>query len=106
MLRQTRDRLQATASRLLAKDRVFVRFQRTLRASLGMRRAIDRNVDRVLAGLNFPSRREVERLNHQLALLDHDLTTLLDRVESLTEAAQGKKPEPMVDTPKSRLHDG
>ncbi|MBK8010803.1 MAG: hypothetical protein IPK13_05605 [Deltaproteobacteria bacterium] len=91
----TRDRLRANASRLLAKDRVFVRFQRTLHASLGLRRAIDRNVDRVLAGLNFPSRREVERLNHQLALLEHDLTALLSRVESLTEATRAQEPEPM-----------
>ena len=73
------------ASRLLAVDGVFRGVQRTLLGTLDARRTLERNVERVLAGANLPSARDVERVIAQVRELDRDLGLLAKRVESLKE---------------------
>lgn len=79
------DWLLQVASRLLAKDGVFAGFQRTLRATLEARRTVDRNVGRVLAGLNLPSFQDVERLFDHIQALEQDLGDLSRRLSALAE---------------------
>ncbi len=80
--------LRRMASRLLAKDTVFEAVQAGLRSTLEARRTMDRNVGRVLAGLNVPSNQEVERLTEDVRALDQEIGRLSARIERLAEAAE------------------
>lgn len=80
-------------SELLAKDSVFATVQRTLLSTLDARRAFDRNVGRVLAGLNLPSSQEVDRLYEDVRALERDITELTVQTERLLVAAQARRAE-------------
>jgi polyhydroxyalkanoate synthesis regulator phasin len=71
------------ASQLLAKDSVFSGVQRAFLGSLDARRAVDRNIGRVLAGLNLPSHQEVERLYDDVRELEREVSALTRRAERL-----------------------
>ena len=80
--------MRRLASRLLAKDTVFEVVQGGLRATLEARRAVDRNVGRLLAGLNVPSNQEVERLVADVRALDREIGALSSRITKLAEQAE------------------
>lgn len=89
--------LRHLTSRLLAVDSVFRGVQRALLESLEVRRALDRNVGRLLAGLNVPSHQEVSRLFDHLDRIDSALAELGRRVNTLAaelEAEEAASPEP------------
>jgi len=73
------------ASRLLARDAVFAQAQRAFVGSLEARRAVDRNIGRILAALNLPSHQELERLYDDVRALEQDVSELTRRAERLTE---------------------
>lgn len=73
------------ASELLAKDSVFSGVQRALLGTLDARRAVDRNIGRVLAGLNLPSHIEVDRLYDDVRALEQDVARLTQRAEALAK---------------------
>ena len=81
-------------SELLAKDSVFGTVQRTLLSTLDARRAFDRNVGRVLAGLNLPSSQEVNRLYEDVRALERDISDLTAQTERLLVLAQTRRGEP------------
>jgi hypothetical protein len=70
-------------SRLLSVDTVFRGVQRALKKSLSLRKTMDRNIERVLAGANLPSARDVDRVSVQLKELDRELGEIAKRAESL-----------------------
>lgn len=72
-------------SRLLSVDRVFAGVQRALKQSLTLRKTMERNIERVLAGANLPSARDVDRVSAQLKELDRELGELSKRAERLGE---------------------
>jgi hypothetical protein len=76
------------ASKLLSLDTVFRGVQSALRKTLVARRALERNVERVLAGANLPSARDVERVLVQVKELDHQIADISERIERLRN--QGK----------------
>ncbi|MCK6550957.1 hypothetical protein L6R52_34285 [Myxococcota bacterium] len=89
-------------SRLLSVDTVFSTVQRTLLSTLDARRKLDRNIERVLAGANLPSARDVERVAEQLGELDRELAQLTARVAALTaklEAERAQVAEHVADHP-------
>lgn len=88
MTAKPEDWVLRAASRLLAQDGVFAGFQRTLRATLEARRAVDRNVGRLLAGLNLPSFQDVERLFDHITALEGDLADLSERLRALSERVE------------------
>ncbi|MEQ9499038.1 MAG: hypothetical protein RIT81_19310 [Deltaproteobacteria bacterium] len=92
MYTESGNRLRRIASRLLAKDTVFEIVQGGLRVTLEARRAVDRNVGRVLAGLNVPSNQEVELLVEEVRALDRELSQLSVRIERLAEEAENGPP--------------
>jgi hypothetical protein len=77
-------------SRLLSVDTVFSTVQRTLLSTLDARRKLDRNIERVLAGANLPSARDVERVAEQLGELDRELALLTKRVGALTAKLEAR----------------
>lgn len=74
---------RSVASRLLAKDSVFTGVQRALLSTLDARRAVDRNIGRVLAGLNLPSHQEVERLYDDIRALEREVAALTARAQDM-----------------------
>ena len=76
-------RARSVASRLLAKDSVFSGVQRALLGTLDARRAVDRNIGRVLAGLNLPSHQEVDRLYDDVRALEREVAGLTERARRL-----------------------
>lgn len=70
-------------SRLLARDGVFRGVQRALHRSLDARRTLERNLERLWAGANLPSARDVERVLTQVRDLDRELAQLTRRLEAL-----------------------
>lgn len=78
------DALGRTVSRLLSDDSVFATLQKALLSSLDARRALDRNIERILAGANLPSERDLERVIAQLGELDRELSSLSHRVTRLS----------------------
>ena len=85
MFTRTGNLARRLASRLLARDTVFAGVQRALLGSLDARRAVDRNIGRVLAGLNLPSHQEVERLYDDVRALEREITELTQRAERLAQ---------------------
>jgi hypothetical protein len=79
------------ASKLLSLDTVFRGVQSALKKSLDARRTMERNIERVLAGANLPSARDVERVLIQVKELDRDLGEIARRVEAVSEKLE-KKP--------------
>ena len=82
--------LRRWTSKLLARDSVFRAVQHGLHSSLDARRAVDRNVERVLSVLDVPSRSDVARIESDLAVLDETLTDLQQRLIRL----RSKMPTP------------
>lgn len=82
------------ASDLLAKDSVFVGVQRTLLTTLDARRALDRNIGRVLAGLNLPSHQEVDRLYEDVLALEEAVSDLTQRARRLAHADPVEREDP------------
>ena len=77
--------ISRAASRLLAFDVIFRGVQRALAKSLDARRALDRNIERLLAGANLPSARDVERVATQVRDLDQEIGNLTVRLEALSK---------------------
>jgi hypothetical protein len=72
------------ASRLLSDDSVFGAVQRMFASTLDARRALERNMERLLAGANLPSARDLSRVIEQLAELDREIAGLSKRVAALS----------------------
>ena len=87
MLDRTAEGLLGAASRLLSRDRVFDAVQRGLSASLTARKAFERNVVRVLSGVNVPTRQDLDRLHERVQTIDEALDDALRRVDRLTAQA-------------------
>jgi hypothetical protein len=85
MARGPDDLVLRWTSRLLAEDGVFAGVQRALRTSLDARKAVDRNVGRVLAGLNLPSHQDVERLFDHIQQLESEIGAVNRRLAALAE---------------------
>lgn len=85
MLTRPGNLARALASRLLAKDSVFTGVQRALLSTLDARRAVDRNIGRVLAGLNLPSHQEVDRLYEDVRALEREVAALAERAHRINE---------------------
>lgn len=83
--------IRAVASRLLAREPVFAQVQRMLLGTLDARRALDRNVGRVLAGLNLPSAQELDRLYRDVRALEQEMAELSVRAEAMARAAEGRR---------------
>lgn len=79
------------ASKLLSLDTVFRGVQSALKKSLDARRTLERNIERVLAGANLPSERDVERILIQVKELDRDLGEIARRVEALSDKLQKQR---------------
>ena len=77
-------------SRWLAKDAVFEGVQKALLSTLDARRAVDRNIGRVLAGLNLPSYQEVSRLHEDVRALEREVAELTRRAQRLVDAPEGR----------------
>jgi hypothetical protein len=75
------------ASRLLSDDSVFSAVQRVLLGTLDARRLVERNIERVLAGANLPSQRDLERVIVQLAEMDREIGRITRRLAALSAAA-------------------
>jgi ubiquinone biosynthesis protein UbiJ len=97
MLEDAGNFLKRVGSRLLARDGVFRAVQAGLRASMHARRALDRNVGRVLGTLDLPAQADVSRLADHVRALDArvgELTARLERVaETLERAGDGRGQE-------------
>lgn len=79
------------ASKLLSFDAVFGGVQSALKKSLDARRTLERNIERVLAGVNLPSSRDVERILQQVKELDRDLGSISERVERVAQRLERRK---------------
>ena len=75
---------RSIASRLIAKDTIFTGVQRALLSTMDARRAVDRNLGRVLASLNLPSHQEVVRLHQDVDALEQELSELTKRAQTLS----------------------
>ena len=71
--------LRRIASHLMAREPVFRGLQSALRMSKDARRAVDRNVGRVLAGLNLASHQEIVRLHGDVRELEREVALLTER---------------------------
>ena len=91
MLREARDRAVHAASRLLGNQRVFGGVQRAFLKSNDVRKALERNVGRILAATNLPSQQEVERLYDHIRALEREMTDIAARVNALAEAMETKR---------------
>jgi hypothetical protein len=78
------DTISRLTSRLLADDSVFSTVQRALLKSFDARKAMERNIERLLAGANLPSLREIERVIAELAELDREVAHISKRVAALS----------------------
>jgi hypothetical protein len=84
-------KLSRLASRLLSVDTVFRTVQRGLLSTLDARKAVERNIERILAGANLPSARDLERVVEQLAELDREIARISRRMAALsTELSQSQ----------------
>lgn len=75
--------IRESTSRLLSDDSVFATVQRALLSSLDARRALERNIERLLAGANLPSARDLERISEQLGEIDRDVAGIAQRLAVL-----------------------
>jgi ubiquinone biosynthesis protein UbiJ len=88
MFEDSSNLLKRRVSRLLGRDRVFRAVQRSLRASMLARQALDRNVSRVLGGLDLPAQSDVARLADHVRDLDERVSALTSRLERLAETLE------------------
>jgi hypothetical protein len=79
------------ASKLLSLDTVFRGVQGALKKSLDARRTMERNIERVLAGANLPSARDVERVLIQVKELDRDLGEIARRVQQVSDKLEKER---------------
>ena len=80
--------LRNWSSKLLARDAVFRAVQNGLHSTLGARRALDRNAERVLSLLDVPSRSDIRRLQADIEAVDETLADLQRRLARLRDRVQ------------------
>jgi hypothetical protein len=85
------ERTKELASRLLSEDAVFTLLQRGLNSTLVARQLFERNIGRLLAGANIPSRRDVDRLIDRVEDLDRELDAIARRVTLLARRARAAR---------------
>jgi hypothetical protein len=83
LLTRAEELMSRIASRLLSVDTVFRTVQRGLLSTLDARKAVERNIERLLAGANLPSARDLERVVEQLAELDREIARISRRMTDL-----------------------
>ncbi len=77
--------LRNWSSKLLARDAVFRAVQGGLHSSMGARRALDRNAERLFSLLDVPSRSDIQRLHDDIAAIDETLADLQHRLARLKD---------------------
>jgi hypothetical protein len=83
VLDRTVERAKSWASRLLSEDSVFEMVQRGLHSTLRARQLFERNVGRILAGANIPSRRDLDRLEARVEEIDREVEAIVRRLERI-----------------------
>lgn len=79
-------------SRLLSEDSIFELVQRSLAGTLSARRVFERNVVRLLATANVPSRQDLDRLLERVDGIDREVDDLIRRIRTITEALAEEDP--------------
>lgn len=75
--------LRNRVANLMVDDRVFKAVQLSLRTAHGTRKHVDRNILRLMAALNIPTKSDIRRMDIQIDLLQKDLRKAHEQLQTL-----------------------
>jgi hypothetical protein len=87
VMKRGEERFSRLATQLLASERFVGLLQTTVRATLGARRVLDRNLRLTLSALNLPSTADVRAINDRLDDLERLLNDVDERLQQLADPA-------------------
>ena len=87
VMKHGEERLSKLATQVLASERFVGALQATVRATLGARRVVDRNLRVALSMLNLPSTADMRAINNRLDDLERLLNDVDERLQRIADPA-------------------